>query len=90
MAPEQLEGGEADTRTDIFAFGVVLYEMVTGKRAFDGKVTPASSARFCIPTPHHCHRFSRWRRAVSIASSRSVWRKTPTIAGRRREICWTN
>jgi Tol biopolymer transport system component len=37
MAPEQLEGKAADARTDIFAFGAVLYEMVTGKRAFEGK-----------------------------------------------------
>ncbi len=37
MAPEQLEGLEADARTDIFAFGAVLHEMVTGKKAFEGK-----------------------------------------------------
>ena len=37
MAPEQLEGKDADSRTDIFAFGAVVYEMVTGKKAFEGK-----------------------------------------------------
>jgi eukaryotic-like serine/threonine-protein kinase len=37
MAPEQLEGKEADARSDIFALGVVLYEALTGHRAFEGK-----------------------------------------------------
>ncbi|PYV30024.1 MAG: hypothetical protein DMG22_21630, partial [Acidobacteria bacterium] len=62
MAPEQVEGKDADARTDIFAFGAVLYEAATGKKAFDGKTTasviaavlerqpaPVSSLRPMVP-----------------------------------------
>ncbi len=37
MAPEQIQGREADARSDIFSFGLVMYEMLTGARAFEGK-----------------------------------------------------
>jgi serine/threonine protein kinase len=37
MSPEQLEGKEPDARSDIFAFGLILYEMIAGRRAFEGK-----------------------------------------------------
>jgi Tol biopolymer transport system component len=53
MSPEQLEGKEADARSDIFAFGSVLYEMVTGKRPFAGKsqISLASSILEKDPDP---------------------------------------
>jgi serine/threonine protein kinase len=37
MAPEQVEGKDADARSDIFSFGAIIHEMATGKRAFEGK-----------------------------------------------------
>jgi serine/threonine protein kinase len=44
MAPEQLEGKQADARTDIFAFGAVVYEMATGRKAFEGNSTASLMA----------------------------------------------
>src|ERR1700758_4255347 len=51
MAPEQVEGKETDARSDIFALGAVLYEMVTGKRAFEGKTTASTIAAILAADP---------------------------------------
>jgi serine/threonine protein kinase len=51
MAPEQLEGKETDARADIFAFGAVVYEMATGKRAFEGKSNASTIAKILEVDP---------------------------------------
>jgi WD40 repeat protein len=51
MAPEQLEGKEADARTDLWALGCVLYEMATGKRAFEGKSQASLISAILKETP---------------------------------------
>lgn len=51
MAPEQIEGKEADARADIFAFGVVLYELISGKRPFTGSSQPSLIASILKEQP---------------------------------------
>ena len=51
MSPEQVEGKEANPRSDIFALGAVLYEMATGKRAFEGKTTASVIAAVLAAEP---------------------------------------
>src|SRR6202790_594731 len=51
MAPEQVEANEVDARTDIFAFGAVVYEMATGKKAFEGKTQASLIAKILETDP---------------------------------------
>ena len=51
MSPEQLEGRDADARTDIFAFGALLYEAVTGRKAFESKSQASLISAIMAGTP---------------------------------------
>jgi hypothetical protein len=71
MAPEQIEGHDVDTRTDIFSFGVVLYELITGVRPFSGSTRSALIAAIvnAEPVPP-----SRARPGIPQALERAVER----------------
>ena len=51
MSPEQISGGTVDARSDIFSFGAVVYEMVTGRRAFNGATQPSIAASIVHDDP---------------------------------------
>jgi len=93
MAPEQIEGREADPRTDIFAFGLVLYEMLTGRRAFEGKTTASTMAaileREAPPLsqslPDIPQRFERVLQTCLAKDPEDRWQNAMDL---RRELDW--
>lgn len=93
LAPEQIEHGTADTRADVYACGVVLYEMLTGTKPHAGDSPPRSSTSTSTRTsrlPRPSSRGSRpnstgWSRAPRPATPKSArttrWRCSPSPAG---------
>src|SRR3954464_987132 len=99
MSPEQVQGREADSRSDIFAFGAVLYEMATGKRAFDGKSQigiasailekepePISSVHALAPPRAGAHRGPRTRQRPCRALGLRLRHQSRTQMDRRQRL----
>jgi len=93
MAPEVLEGRPADTRSDIFAFGALLYEMLTGRRAFDGTSRATVIAAILSADPPALVTLQPLTTAALEHLVASCLAKDPdqrwqSIADVRRELVW--
>jgi serine/threonine-protein kinase len=77
MSPEQARGESVDARTDIFSFGVMLYEMVTGRHPFKGKSQFETVAAILHRPAASASGLNREGPALSTSSSASAWRRDP-------------
>ena len=91
MAPEQVSGRSADKRCDIWAFGCVLFEMLTGRRAFEGcevaDVLAAVLTR-AIPTGRYCRRSCHPRSARCCDAAWRAIHARASVISLRPCSCW--
>ena len=90
MAPEQIEGREADARSDVFAFGSVMYEMLSGRKAFPGKdVGEVMNAVLrCDPPPEQADLSPVLNRVLGTCWVRDADERWQSMGDLRRELQW--
>ena len=77
MSPEQVRGEATDRRTDVFSLGVVLYELLCGRRAFDGASLEAITAAVCSQQPPPAHELAPEVPAALSAIAERAMAKRP-------------
>ena len=93
MAPEQLEGKETDARTDIFAYGSVVYKMVTGRKAFEGQSQASVIAAILEHEPPPISSLQRMAppaldRAIKKCLAKDPEARWQTVRDLRDELKW--
>jgi serine/threonine protein kinase len=88
MAPEQLQGSEADARSDLFAFGCVLYEMITGKRAFDGATAASVIAAVLEREPTTLEVAPPLERVIRACLAKDPGQRFQTAFDLKRNLLW--
>lgn len=88
MSPEQIQGKEADARSDIFSFGLVLYEILTGKRAFEGE-SPASVMGAILERPAPVFEPEGMHRLVATCLAKDPDQRFQNARDLKRAIEWS-
>jgi serine/threonine-protein kinase len=88
MSPEQLNGKEVDARSDLFSFGCVLYEMLSGKRAFDGRSAASVIAAVLEREPEPLRAAPPLERVVKRALAKDQEQRFQTARDFKAALSW--